>query len=179
MSKFAALILFVFCFVLSDTVDAQNVQARTDALVAALAKTKYKKKEKRNVSIEIYVDVKSEPVVKANPQEYSGVYEADGYRLDLKVSADGRAEGSGFDRVGSDNGKQNFTLKNARVEGALLTATKVYAGGASEQFEAVFNNRTVTTGKNPNEIENRETLYGLGFIQNYGDWNNRVFLEVK
>ena len=33
MSKFAALILFVFCFVLLvDTADAQNAQARTDAL---------------------------------------------------------------------------------------------------------------------------------------------------
>jgi hypothetical protein len=182
MSKFAVLILFVFCFVLlGDTVNAQNAQARTDALVAALAKTKYKKKEKKDISIQIYIDIKSEPVVKSNPSEYSGVYEAEqDYRLELRVAADGRAEGRGYDLLNMDGRKrQNFTLRDARVEGALLTATKVYESGATEPFEAVFNNRTITQGKNPNEIENRETKYGLGFIQNNVDWNNRVFLELK
>lgn len=179
MSKFAALILFVFCFVLGGEVYAQDAQARTDALVAALAKTKYKKKEKKNISIEIYIDIKSEAVVKSNPGEYSGIYVADGYRLDLRVNSDGSATGSGYDRIGDSSVKQNFTLRDARVEGALLTATKVYESGETRSFEAVFNNRTITTGKNPNQIENRETLYGLGFIQNYGEWNNRVFLELK
>ncbi len=180
MSKFAALILFAFCFVLLvDETYAQNAQGRTDALVAALAKTKYKKKEKRNISIEIYIDIKSEPVVKSNPSEYSGVYQADGYRLDLRVNADGSATGSGYDRIGDSSSKHNFTLRDARVEGALLTATKVYESGETQAFEAVFNNRTVVQGKNPNQIETRETFYGLGFIQNFAEWNNRVFLDLK
>jgi len=180
MSKFAVLVLFVFCFVLCDTVSAQSSQAKTDALVAALAKTKYKKKEKKNISIEIYIDIKSEAVVKNDVREYSGVYEADSdYRLELSVSADGKVDGRGYDRRSNDSSKQNFTLKDARIEGALLTATKVYENGATENFEAVFNNRTVVTGKNPNQIESRETKYGLGFIQNNGDWTNRVFLELK
>lgn len=181
MSKFAVLVLFVFCFVLlGDAVYAQNAQAKTDALIAALAKTKYKKKEKKNISVEIYVDIKSEAVVKSNPGEYSGVYEAESdYRLELRVSADGKVEGSGYD--GNVNGarKQNFTLRDGRIEGALLTATKVYESGETQSLEAVFNNRTVTNGKNPNEIESRETKYGLSFIQSYGDWTNRVFLEAK
>ena len=179
MSKFAVLILFVFCFVLSGEIYAQDAAARTDALVAALAKTKYKKKEKKNISIEIYIDIRSEAVVKNNPVEYSGVYVSDGYRLDLRVNSNGSAEGSGYDLIGGVSSKRNFTLRDARVEGALLTATKVYEGGAAEPFEAVFNNRTVTTGKNPNQIENRETIYGLGFIQNRAEWTNRVFLELK
>lgn len=179
MSKLAVLFLFVFCFVLADTAYAQSVQARTDALVAALAKTKYKKKERRNVSIELYIDVKSEAVVKSNKTEYSGVYEAEGYRLDLRVAADGRAEGSGYDSLFANRQIQNFKLKDARVEGALLTATKVFENGTTEKFEAVFNNRTVTSGKNPNEIESRETLYGLGFIQAYDQMTNRIFLELK
>ena len=179
MSKFAVLILFVFCFVLSGETYGQNAQGRTDALVAALAKTKYKKKEKKNISIEIYIDIRSEAVVKNNPAEYSGLYVSDGYRLDLRVDSGGSAAGSGYDLIGGNSGKRNFSLRDARVEGALLTATKVYEGGATEPFEAVFNNRTVTTGKNPNQIENRETLYGLGFIQNNADWTNRVFLELK
>src|SRR5687768_4514180 len=116
MPKFAAvLILFVFCFVLTSTVNAQNSQAKTDALIAALAKTKYKKKEKKNVSVESYTETKYEPVVKNNPSEYSGVYEADwGHRLELRVSADGTIEGSGYDTDGfNDSKKRNFTLRNA------------------------------------------------------------------
>jgi hypothetical protein len=180
MSKFAALILFVFCFVLTDAVYAQNAQAKTDALVAALAKTKYKKKERKNISIELYIDIKNEPVVKSDAREYSGVYEGESdYRLELRVSEGGKVEGKGYDRRPNDSGKRNFTLRDARIEGALLTATKVFEGGETEQFEAVFVNRTVVQGKNPNEIETRETKYGLGFIQSYGDWTSRIFLDSK
>jgi len=180
MSKFTLLVLFVFCLAATNTIYAQNSQARTDALVAALAKTKYKKKEKKNISIEIYVDIKSEPVVKRDVREYAGVYEGESdYRLELRVSADGKVEGTGYDSGMSGKSKRNFTLRDARIEGALLMATRVYENGETEQLEAVFINRTVTTGKNPNEIENRETKYGLGFIQSYADWTNRVFLELK
>jgi hypothetical protein len=180
MSKFALLVLFVFCLGLTNAVQAQDSQAKTDALIAALAKTKYKKKEKKNVSIEIYIDIKSEPVVKNNIREYAGVYEAESdYRLELRVSDGGKVEGNGYDRRANDSERRNFTLKDARIEGALLTATRVFENGETEKFEAVFNNRTVTAGKNPNEIETRETKYGLGFIQAYTDWTNRVFLELK
>jgi len=179
MTKILFLVLFVFCLVATNAVYAQDTQTKTDELVAALAKTKYKKKEKKNISIEIYIDIKSEAVVKSNIQDYSGVYEADSdYRLELRVSADGKIEGNGFDRD-SNSKKQNFTLKDARIEGALLTATKVFENGETVKFEAVFNNRTVTQGKNPNEIDRRETKFGLGFIQSSSDWTNRVFLEFK
>ena len=179
MSKFAVLILFVFCFVLLEhSAYAQSAQARTDALIAALAKTKYKKKEKKSVSIEIYIDIKSEAVVKNDPGEYSGVYAADGYRLELKVDGGGRVEGSGYDGRMND-ARRNFTLRDARIEGALLTATKVFESGETENFEAVFNNRTLTSGKNPTQIEVSETRFGLGFIQTNGDWTNRIFLELK
>jgi hypothetical protein len=180
MSKIPVLILFVFVLGLSTTVNAQNAQAKTDTLINALAKTKYKKKEKKNISIEVYVDIKSEAVVKADPREYSGVYEAESdYRLELRVSAADKIEGRGYDGEMNGPGRRNFTLQNARIEGALLTATKVYESGGVENFEAVFNNRTVVTGKNPDRIENRETKFGLGFIQSNADWTNRVFLEMK
>ena len=45
-----------------------------------------------------------------------------GSRLTLKVASDGSAEGSGYDN--SDNGKLNFTLKNARIDGAKRGITK-------------------------------------------------------
>lgn len=173
------LVLFVLCLLATNAVHAQDAQTKTSELTAALGKTKYKKKEKKNISIEIYIDIKSEAVVKSDAREYSGVYEAESdYRLELRVSGGGKIEGNGYDSF-SNSKRQNFTLKDARIEGALLTATKVYENGETLKFEAVFNNRTVQTGKNPNQIENRETKYGLGFIQSNGDWTNRVFLELK
>jgi hypothetical protein len=182
MFKISLLTAILFCIGLSTGVSAQDVSQRTQDLVAALDKTKYKKKEKKNISIEIYVDVKNEPVVKSNPGEYSGVYEAreSGYRMEIQVAANGSATGSGYDTVNwNDSAKENFTLKDARIEGALLTGTKVFENGQTEKLEAVFANRTVATGRNPNEIENRDTSFGLGFIQTNKNWMNRVFLERK
>jgi hypothetical protein len=179
MLKILLLIAIVFCLGLTDAVYAQNAQQRTQELIAALGKTKYKKKEKKNISIEIYIDIKSEAVVKADPREYSGVYESGSdYRLELRVAADGSAQGSGYDSL-IDSKRLAFTLRDARIEGALLTATKVFENGETIRLEAVFNNQTMISGKNPNEIEKRETSYGLGFIQSYGTWTSRLFLEFK
>ena len=178
---FILIIVLVLSIGLSDTIFAQDAEQRTQNLIAALGKTKHKKKEKKNVSFELYIDIKSEAVVKNNVQDYTGVYESmqAGYRIELRVPADGKIEGNGYDSDFNTSQKQNFTLKDARVEGALLTATKVFADGETKKLEAVFNNRTVTEGKNPNEINSRETKYGLGFIDSWGTVTNRVFLEFK
>ena len=56
----AALALFV---VVPCDVYAQDSGQKTRELVAALDKTKYKKKEKANVSIETYLDIKNEAAV--------------------------------------------------------------------------------------------------------------------
>lgn len=188
---FIALIIFSFFSGCTNGAFAQDTATaaagqKTQELIAALSKTKHKKKEKKGVSLELYVDVKSEAVVKNNVRAYAGLYQSPDaeYRLELRVSTDGgRIEGSGYDTNWTNSERQNFTLRNARIEGALLTATKVYTNGKTENFEAVFNNRTVVQGKNPNEINSRETKYGLGFVY-YSDSSrlnitNRVFLEFK
>ncbi len=174
----AALVLSIG---LSDTVFAQDTEQRTQNLVAALGKTKYKKKEKKNFSFELYIDIRSEAVVKNNVRDYAGVYQSSdaNYRIELRVAADGKVEGNGYDSNFNDSQKQNFTLTDGRIEGALLTATKVFSNGETKKIEAVFNNRTVTEGKNPNEINSRETKYGLGFIDSWGTITNRVFLEFE
>ncbi len=189
MFRILLLVAVVFCIGLASGVYAQDAGRRTQELAAALDKTKYKKKEKRNITTEVYVDVKHEPVVRSSTGEYAGVYESSdsGYRLELRAaSANGEVEGSGYDTVDFDNGQRaSFTLKDARIDGALLTGTKVFENGASEKFEGVFANRTAVTGRNPNEITSRETNYGLGFIQKNApadksaNWMNRVFLEFK
>jgi hypothetical protein len=182
---FISFIALIIIAIFSSTIYGQDAQQKTQELIAALGKTKYKKKEKKNVSVEVYVDIKSEAVVKNNVREYAGVYESPDadYRLELRVSADGRIEGNGHDSVFDNSQRQNFTLKNARINGALLTATKVYANGRTQSFEAVFNNQTRVEGKNPNQINSRETKYGLGFIYTHQsaplDLTSRVFLEFK
>jgi hypothetical protein len=180
MFRILVLIISVFIIGLSSEVYAQDAGARAQTLAAALDKNKYKKKEKHNISIETYVDIKNEPVVKGNPADYSGRYSADDYKLELKVDANGSAEGSGYDLRNAEGDrwpKMKFALRDARVEGALLTGTKVFENGQTEAFEAVFANRTVTSGKNAETINSRNTSFGIGFIQANKDWTNRAFLE--
>lgn len=155
-------------------------------LAAALDKNKYKKKDKSkngiNISVEVYVDIKNEVAVK-QASDYSGRYEAEGgwFTLELTVATDGSASGSGVDTINGDANanKMAFTLKNARVQGAVLTGEKAFADGRSEQFEAVFVNRTTLLGKNTETIESRTTAFGLGFVQKNAKWTNRVFLTAK
>jgi hypothetical protein len=184
MSQILFIILFVvLSLTIPETVSAQSsdVAQKTQDLVAALGKTKYKKKEKKNFAVEVYIDIKNEAVVKNNVRDYAGRYvsEDGSYQIELRVTDNSRIEGSGFDTRFDSDKRHNFTLRDARIEGALLLATKVYDGGQTEKLEAVFINRTVLQGKNPNQIENRETKYGLGFVQINGTWTSRVFCEFK
>jgi hypothetical protein len=150
---------------LSSSVVAQDASQRTRDLVAALDKTKYKKKEKANIAVEVFVDIKNEPAVK-DAYEYGGIYEAEGYRLLLYVDKSGAAKGSGYDTFGDLQERSNFELKDARVDGALLTGTKVFDNGVELPFEAVFINRTSRAGTNPKAVTTETTQFGLGFIQN-------------
>jgi hypothetical protein len=177
-----ALLLLVNC-----SVNAQDAGQRAQDLAASLDKNKYKKKEKRNFAFEFYIDVKNEPAARTSASEYSGLYHADDYQLELRVSGSGAAEGSGYERVMQNGRRATFTLRDARVEGTLLTAVKVYDGGETRPFEAVFVNRTVVQGKNAETIETRETMFGIGYIESGsggggssdGSWTNRVLLEKR
>lgn len=184
MFRKIVLVMCIAAIGLVGGVEAFGQDAAT--LAAALDKNKYKKKDKSkngvSVSVEVYIDIKNEALVK-QPAEYSGQYrdEFGGFSLDLKVAADGTAEGSGADTVNGDPqaNKVAYSLKNARVLGAVLTADKVFADGPSERLEAVFVNRTTLSGKNADNIDSRNTSFGLGFVQKNKDWTNRVFLTVK
>src|SRR5215210_1908696 len=121
-----SLVIAVVLFVgLSCEVYAQDSGQRTRELVTSLDKTKYKKKEKANISIEVYVDIKNEPVVREDPAAYSGNYLSEDYRMTLSVAADGSVTGEGYDVVANNTRHVNFTLRDARIQGALLSGTKV------------------------------------------------------
>jgi hypothetical protein len=184
VSLAAALALFV---VVSCDVYAQDSGQKTRELVAALDKTKYKKKEKPNVSIETYIDIKNEAAVR-DPVDYGGSYESEdsGWSLSLHVERSGIVTGSGFDTMnGETNRRRSFVLKDATINGSLLTGTKFYENGEQRSLEAVFVNRTVAAGRNANEITSRDTRFGIGFIET-GRWSDaqngamrRVFLERR
>jgi len=70
------------------------------------------------------------------------------------VGSAGRVQANGFDKT------RAFTLENARIEGAVLTASKVYQDGATEKFEGVFLSRTDRNSPTDPGV----TILGLGVI---------------
>jgi hypothetical protein len=156
----------------------QNAQTRTQELVAEFNKTKHKVKEKHGIRVEVFVEVRSEAVVK-KPEEYAGVYRMDGNgpALELRISTNGAVEGKGEDTEGRE-----FTLNNGRIVGALLIATKIYTNGKSEKFEGVFINRTIRSGKSPADVVENGTTFGLGVVGQQitiadNIYSGRVFYE--
>jgi hypothetical protein len=154
--------LFTACVV---SVASQEVfgqtkpEARAQAIADAFSKQKHVLKAKHGVSREKFKDVRSELVVRQNAAEYAGTYEIEelGFVINLQVGSDGRIHGNG-----SEQGEQtrSFKLENAKIEGALLTAAKVYPNGASETFEGVFLKRTVRHAAN----DPGTTTIGLGVV---------------
>jgi hypothetical protein len=98
------------------------------------------------------------------------------FGLDLTVTPDGTVTGNGYEPL-SDDVKRTFTLRNARIERAFLTATKVYADGRTEPFEGAFMNRS--TSQSP--TDKGVTVFGLGTMGRAvviaGNTIDRFFLQ--
>jgi hypothetical protein len=188
MNRFTAVGLTGFLALgLSDAGSAlaqgSSVQSRTQAIVASFNKSKHAVKEKYGVRVEKYKEIRSEPVIKANLRDYTGSYEAQGMglSLDLRVDANGNVAATGYEQVNMDAAVwRGFTLRDARIEGALLTATKAYANGGTEPFEGVFINRTSFDSPKDKGV----TTFGLGVIGTSrqivgGVYVDRFFYERK
>ena len=155
MRTFVVIVLSVAC---AAGVVSQQLSSQTKAreIAAAFTKNKHAVKEKFGVRMEKYKDVRSEPAVKSNISEYTGVYEVQdlGYVISVQVGSDGRVQASGSEK------SRAFTLENARIDGALLTATKVYSDGARQKFEGSFLNRTDRNSPTDPGV----TIFGLGVV---------------
>ena len=155
MRTFVVIVLSLAC---AASVFSQQLTSQTKAreIAAAFTKNKHVVKEKFGVRMEKYKDVRSEPAVKSNVSEYSGVYEVPdlGYVITVQVGSDGRIQASGSEK------SRAFTLENAKIDGALLTATKVYSDGAREKFEGSFLNRTDRNSPTDPGV----TIFGLGVV---------------
>ena len=155
---------------------------RTRAIVASFNKSKHVVKEKRGVRKEKYLDVRSQPVLKQNPADYSGEYEEAGlgFSLRLRVDRDGRVEGTGYDPLNGDSGvSRSFRLRDGQIRGALITAKKVYADGSSEPLEGVFINKT----RFESPTDKGVTAFGLGAIGKgfhlVSQSLSRIFYQLK
>ena len=155
MRTFVVIVLSVAC---AASIVSQQLSSQTKAreIAAAFTKNKHAVKEKFGVRVEKYKDVRSEPAVKSNLSEYSGVYEVHdlGYVISVQVGNDGRIQANG-----SENSR-TFTLENAKIDGALLTATKVYSDGARERFAGSFLNRADRNSPTDPGV----TIFGLGVV---------------
>ena len=154
-------------------------QSGAQQIAAAFTKHKYVAKESHGIRREKYKDVQSAPTVRQNVRDYAGVYEVAelGYRLILAVGADGTVRASGVD---GDAESRGFELANAKIQGALLTGTKVYRDGTAEQLEAAFLTRTDRDSPtDPGTI-----VYGLGVlltspVERNGLTYDKLFYQLK
>jgi hypothetical protein len=161
---------------------ASDAQTKTQAIVASFNKFKHVDKEKRGIRKEKYKKIQSEPVVKANPEDYSGTYEIPdlGFAMHLRADNSGKVEGDGYEPLMQDPAvRRTFALKNGKIDGALLTATKVYGSGQTEKLEGVFINRT--SFESP--TDKGSTTFGLGTvgrpIEVSGLTLDRLFYELR
>jgi len=145
----------------AQTVTSNDVQSRTRAITASFTKFKQLSKEKHGVRKEKYLRVQSEPAIKTSPTEYSGVYQVSDmpFSLRLNVDSKGVVTGSG-DEALTESIRRTFTLRNGKVQGALLTATKVFADGTTERLEGAFMNRS--TFESPTDTG--RTVFGFGTL---------------
>ena len=157
MRTFVAIVLLIACGV-SAIAQQLSAQTRAQELATAFNKQKHVVKEKYGIRREKYKDVRSEPAVKQNVADYSGVYEVSdlGYVMNIQARSDGSVQATG-----SEKGR-TFRLENARIEGALLTASKVYQDATTEKFEGVFLNRTDRNSPTDPGV----TISGLGVVLN-------------
>jgi hypothetical protein len=160
-----SLVVIALLVVVSVNLASQQLPSQTRAQEIAASFNKYKNavKEKYGVRREKYKDVRSEPVVKQNSKDYSGVYEVSylGCVINLQIGSDGRIQANGYETMGESNlQSRSFRLENASIAGALLTASKVYDDGAAEKFEGVFMTRTERNSPTDTGV----SLFGLGVL---------------
>jgi hypothetical protein len=109
-----------------------------------------------------------ETAVKQNLHDYEGTYVGidPTYVIEIRVGQDGKLNVSSLE----DN--QKVTLENLKLDGAHMTATKIYSDGHRGRFDATFSNR----------ILNGVTAFGIlveGLnINLVGASLNRVFYQL-
>ena len=132
---------------------AQSPKEKADILAAEFNKNKHKVKEKNGVVTEKHKVVEAKPDVREDITSYTGKYEMDGFGHFIVLRKTANAWEGDYIVKNDDKEVKKATLKEIRIESALLTATIHHEDGRSLPFEGVFINRSVKDG---------ETTRGLG-----------------
>lgn len=120
-------------------------QKRVREILASLNRKEHRVVERHGVKVEKYREIRSEPVVKSDIKEYAGTYVATDidYSITVRFESDGAIAAEGFETSAAAGGQaRRFTLRDGKIQGALLTGLKVYDDGSNQTFEGVFINRT-------------------------------------
>jgi hypothetical protein len=154
--------LFVSLCLLPAHADAQGLKAqqRAQELADSFSKSKHEIKEKHGVRVEKFKEIHSTPVSRNDVSFYAGTYSATfgDQPFTIQISTDGRIGASGSEPDGEQ--AREFTLRDAQIEGALLTGTKVYRDGTTQQFAGVFIDRT----ERDSPTDAGRTTFGLGVV---------------
>jgi len=141
-------------------------QSKAEQFAAEFNKKKDQTKTKHGVTTRKFHEVVATPWTFSDNRRYDGEYASDIYNMRVDVTDTGVLNVSGSD------GQGTFVLKNAVIDGGILTGMKSYGTGGSEPFKAIFLKRRdrVVPG------EDFITSYGLGFIEERDDSTLRIFL---
>jgi len=181
MRTFILVTLLITCSVY---VAAQQTSSQTRAqeLAASFSKQKSVTKEKNGIKVEKYKEVRCEPLVRQNVSEYSGAYEVPDlpYSINLQVGTDGRVQARGVETSSVTNQARTFKLENAKIEGALLTGTKLYEDGTTVKFEGLFMTRT--DRDSPTDVGTSQVGLGVALATPFERDNvtfQRLFYQLK
>lgn len=122
---------------------------RVTEILSMFTKSKNVHKVKRGFTKSVFVERHGEAYA---GNDIDGTYAVDGAELTLRINGNG---GSGSDLRGA------FTLRDLRRDGALFTATKVYANGRTAKLEGAFMNLITRAGRTP-EDATTSRAFGLG-----------------
>ncbi len=119
----------------------QSPKEKAESIAAEFNKTKHKVKEKNGITTESHKVVEASPDIAGNIASYAGKYELDGLGHYILLHQSNNSWEAEFFKT--ENGKDTklASLKDIKIESALLTATIDHTDGRSASFEGVFINR--------------------------------------
>lgn len=108
-------------------------------LVLLLAATAEGSPQKHKHREHKHKEKRFEAVVRVDARDYAGRYIGidDSYVLEVGTEADGRL------KITSREGARRAELRDIRLDGARLSATKVYEDGSTAKFEGLFADRVL------------------------------------
>lgn len=158
--------LFSLTVLLVSKTYSQSAKEKAEAIAAEFSKEKNKEKEKNGATTEKHKVVEAKPDFRDNTAAYAGKYELNGQgdRIVFRYS-NNTWEGDYMQLLDNKEVKK-ATLKDIRIESALLTATIQYTDGKSAPVEGVFINR----------FKNGEKIPGLG-VREVLDLSNGFIMD--